>query len=81
MYTSCENCAMCLAASYWARIETIHYGNNRTDAKNIGFDDDFICDEVSKHIDNRSIPMLRCNKEYAKRSFQMWVDKIDKKTY
>jgi guanine deaminase len=81
MYTSCENCAMCLAASYWAHIESIHYGNTRQDSKAIGFDDDFIYDEVSKHIDNRTIPMTQCDRESAQISFQQWVNKSDKTLY
>ena len=39
IYTSCEPCPMCLSAIYWARIDKIFFGNTKTDAKNIGFDD------------------------------------------
>ena len=47
IYTSCEPCPMCLGAIYWARLERMYYGNNKTDAKNIGFDDSFIYDEIA----------------------------------
>ena len=46
IYTSCEPCPMCLGAIYWARLDKMYYGNNKTDAKNIGFDDSFIYDEL-----------------------------------
>ena len=39
LYTSCEPCPMCLAASYWARIRKIFYAATREDAEAIGFDD------------------------------------------
>ena len=38
---------MCLGAIYWARLDKMYYANNKTDAKNIGFDDSFTDDELS----------------------------------
>ena len=45
IYTSCEPCPMCLGAIYWSHIDKIYYANNRKDAAEIGFDDDFIYQE------------------------------------
>ena len=42
IFTSCEPCPMCLGAIYWAHLDKIYYANNRKDAADIGFDDDFI---------------------------------------
>lgn len=81
LYTSCEPCPMCLSAIYWSRIKVVYYGNNRKDAKNIGFDDDFIYDEIPKNIEDRSIKMHVCNNVYAKDSFNKWSEKQDKKEY
>ena len=81
LYTSCEPCPMCLSAIYWARISKIYYGNNRYDARDIGFDDEFIYNELSKNIDDRSIKIEQCNADYAKNSFNLWKNKDDKIEY
>jgi tRNA(Arg) A34 adenosine deaminase TadA len=81
IYTSCEPCPMCLSAIYWSRINMIYYGNNRKDAKNIGFDDDFIYNEINKDNNERSIEIVCCNKEYAKISFEEWLRRCDKIPY
>ena len=58
IYTSCEPCPMCLGAIYWARPAVIYYGNTRNDAKEIGFDDSMIYDEVNAPIGERIIPAI-----------------------
>lgn len=50
IYTSCEPCPMCLAAIYWARIDTIYYGANRADAATIAFDDEWIYSELALRL-------------------------------
>lgn len=81
IYTSCEPCPMCLAAIYWARIETIYYANNRQDAANIDFDDEFLYQEVAKDIDDRQIPMKQINRKEALKVFEEWQSKEDKVKY
>jgi len=41
---------MCLSAIYWSHINKIYFGNSRLDAAKIGFDDDFIYNELNKKI-------------------------------
>ena len=60
IYTSCEPCPMCLGAIYWARLDNIYYANNREDAANIGFDDDFIYHEIALKPSERSKNMSCC---------------------
>ena len=83
LYSSCEPCPMCLSASYWARIPTIYYGNTKRDAKNIGFDDAYIYDDLKKEKNERSIQMLQIEEcsEYAKKAFDEWSKKEDKIKY
>lgn len=55
LYTSGEPCPMCLAAIYWARIDRVFYGFRVDDAAQIGFDDRFIYEELSKPPGARAI--------------------------
>jgi guanine deaminase len=81
IYTSCEPCPMCLSAIYWARIEKIYYGNTKTDAKNIGFDDSFIYDEIEKNPADRAIPAVQFMAGEALKAFTLWEGKDDKVPY
>ena len=81
IYTSCEPCPMCLGAIYWARLDKVYYGNNKTDAKNIGFDDSFIYDELDLPIEKRTIPFKQISKDEAIVAFKDWTNKTDKVEY
>lgn len=81
IYTSCEPCPMCLSAIYWARIDKIHYANQREDAAAIQFDDQFLYEEITKDISDRSIPMVQSHREKALEVFKEWDQKTDKTRY
>ena len=81
LYTSCEPCPMCMAAIYWARPDKVYYGNSKTDAAEIGFDDDFIYQEISLPYSERKIPILRIMEIEALEAFKEWSNKNDKIRY
>jgi guanine deaminase len=39
VYSSCEPCPLCLAATLWARVDRISFAATRVDAEIAGFDD------------------------------------------
>jgi guanine deaminase len=81
LYTSCEPCPMCLAAIYWARIPTVYYGNTRGDAAAIGFDDDFIYQQVPLPPGERTVKMELYLRDEAQGAFREWAEKSDKVKY
>ncbi|WP_200892690.1 MULTISPECIES: nucleoside deaminase [unclassified Thalassospira] len=81
IYTSCEPCPMCLSAIYWARLDKIYYANGREDAAAIGFDDQFLYDEVAKPIEERSLPIIHVDLPEAREVFAAWDLKTDKIAY
>lgn len=81
IYTSCEPCPMCLGAIYWARLDKIYYGNNKTDAKNIGFDDSFIYDELDLKPKDRKLPSEVLLPTEAIKAFKAWSQLDNKIEY
>lgn len=79
IYTSCEPCPMCLGAIYWAHLDTIYYANDRKDAARIGFDDDFIYQEIALKNEDRNKKMQILLPDEARKAFDMW-EKTEEKT-
>lgn len=81
IYTSCEPCPMCLGAIYWARPAAIFYGNSREDAADIGFDDQYIYDEIKLPLEKRQIPIMQFGRAHTIGGFEFWEKWEGKKEY
>ena len=81
LYTSCEPCPMCLAASYWARLDAIYFGCSAADAARAGFDDAFLYGEMTKASAERALPATQLLADEAWASFAAWLASPDKIEY
>ena len=81
LYTSCEPCPMCLGAIYWARPARVFYGNTKADAAAIGFDDQFIYEELDRPMTDRQLPMTQLLRDEALAGFRAWTELEGKTKY
>jgi guanine deaminase len=81
LYTSCEPCPMCLAASYWARLDAIYFGSSAADAARAGFDDAFLYEEFRKTQSTRALPATQLLPKDAWAAFAAWIASANKVEY
>jgi guanine deaminase len=81
IYSSCEPCPMCIGAIYWARPKAVYYACTKEDAAKIGFDDQFIYEQLSLPIDQRNITMKQISPNQYELPFKTWEKSKDKTHY
>ena len=81
LYSSCEPCPMCLAATYWARMEAIFFGNSAADAARAGFNDANLYSEVALPHRDRSLSITQLLGAEAWASFAAWQQSPNKIQY
>jgi tRNA(Arg) A34 adenosine deaminase TadA len=72
---------MCLGAIYWAGIKTVYYGNNKKDAADINFDDQFIYDELELPLNKRKVKFIPYLRDEALAAFKKWAESESKTEY
>ncbi|WHY01552.1 nucleoside deaminase [Neobacillus sp. DY30] len=81
IYTSCEPCPMCIGAIYWARPKAVYYACTKQDAAKIGFDDQFIYEQLELPMENRVIPMKKIFPDDGDLPFRTWENSKNKVEY
>ena len=81
IYSSCEPCPMCLGAIYWAHIDRLYYGCNKSDAADAGFDDSFIYKELEFDSSERRLKTEELLPDEAKAAFEAWKSNESKIEY
>lgn len=81
IYSSCEPCPMCLGAIYWARPSRLVFACTREDAASIGFDDDFIYNEINVNYQNRKITTENLLRDEGYEIMKQWLQKSDRLEY
>lgn len=82
IYSTCEPCPMCFSACHWARISKIIYGARIKDAKQVGFNEIKISNELMKKLGGLKIEIIAdFMREECLELFNLWLNKEDKKSY
>lgn len=81
IYSSCEPCPMCIGAIYWARPRAMYFAATKEDAAQVGFDDQFIYEQIALPLEQRSIEMKRLSPENRLSPFETWEASANKTEY
>ena len=81
LYASCEPCPMCLAACHWARLDRVVFAADRFDARDAGFDDAHLYEELARPVAERALPLVRLAVTDRLAPFAAWRDAAARTPY
>ncbi|MEJ5913490.1 nucleoside deaminase [Pseudokineococcus sp. 1T1Z-3] len=81
LYSSCEPCPLCLAASLWARLDRVVFAADRHDAARGGFDDRAFYDLFAADRATWDVPVQHLPTPDGSRPFDAWLDAAGRTHY
>lgn len=79
LYSSCEPCPLCVAASLWAHVDTVVYAADRYDAERAGFADKRFSDHFDGIAPAISVTPDTANEPLA--PFEAWASHAGRTEY
>lgn len=81
IYSSCEPCPLCLAASLWSRADRVVYAANRDDAARAGFDDRAFYDLLEQDRHTWPMPVVAHHVDGCEGPMHAWLDRAERVRY
>lgn len=81
LYTSCEPCPLCVAATLWARLDRVVFAADRHDAARGGFDDHHFYELIESDPTQWPHPVTGLRVDDAASPFDVWLAKPDRTPY
>jgi len=81
LFSSCEPCPLCLAASLWARLDRVVFAADRDNAADAGFDDRDFYDLFEQPKQTWPIPVLHVRTAEHDTPFSAWLSRTDRVEY
>ena len=81
LFSSCEPCPLCLAASLWARLDRVVFAADRHDAATAGFDDRAFYELFEQPRATWPVPVLQVSTADKTIPFSAWLSRTDRVEY
>lgn len=81
LFSSCEPCPLCLAASLWARLDRVVFAADRHDAAEAGFNDREFYELFEQPRPTWPIPVLQLSTADYDTPFSAWLSRTDRVEY
>ena len=81
IYSSCEPCPLCAAATLWARADRLVYAADRLDAERAGFDDRRFAELLGADPATWPTPVRQVRIDGAAHPMDVWLARADRIRY